>query len=371
MDLTSPIDIQSVIGAVKKHKDLLTTLRAEEAGEILQHFTAISGVKDSITLGRTTLGKISHKYTGQFIGQVSNGKVVPRTLVVRPCVMEMSDEPERYRRTYITEVDGGLDAKKHPFELWLINYGLKSASKELHDVVLIAAYDSGSDATDLGDSFDGILTIAEAEKSAGAISAEKGNLYATGVMTRANVGDKLLAMWRHMPATFRRKGGKMFISEDLATLYDDWLDDQGTLVTGSGAETAGQKFLRNSNGKCEIVRLGGMPEGSQFVMITTKENIVYGYDKPSDMQSLLPFASGNPYLFTAAGKYVIGFQFVTIDKSELCINDQPVVPVADDDEDEEEDDNNNPGGNGGEGAGNGDENPDGNGGEGAGNGGEV
>lgn len=145
MDLTTPIDIQAVIGAVKKHKDLLVTLDAEEAGDILKHFTPIPGVKDSITLGRTTLGKISHKYTGHFVGQVSNGKIVPRTLKVYPCVMEMDDEPERYRRTYITEVKGGLYPKEHPFEIWLNNYGIKCASKELHDVILIAKYDSDAE----------------------------------------------------------------------------------------------------------------------------------------------------------------------------------------------------------------------------------
>lgn len=328
MDLTTPIDIQAVIGAVKKHKDLMTTLRAEEAGDILQHFTAISGVKDSITLGRTTLGQISHKYTGKFIGQVQNGKIVPRTLKVYPCVMEMSDEPERYRRTYITEVDGGLDPKKHPFEIWLINYGIKSASKELHDVLLVAKYDADTAKTELNTSFDGLLTIVETEKTNGNISTDLGNMFATGAFTRADIGTKLLEMWRKMPQKFRKTGGKMYMSEDLGQLYDDWLDDQGTLVTGSGAETAGQKFLRQTNGKCEIVRLSGMPEGSQFVMITTKENCCYGYDKPGDFSSLRPFMSGNPYLYTAAGKYVLGFQFVTLDKSEFLCNDQPVTPAA-------------------------------------------
>ena len=328
MDLTTPIDITAVIGAVKKHKDLLVTLRTEAAGDILQHFTAISGVKDSITLGRTTLGKISHKYTGKFIGQVSNGKVVPRTLKVYPCVMEMDDEPERYRRTYITEVDGGLDPNKHPFEIWLINYGIKCASKELHDVLLVAKYDADTEKTDLNTSFDGLLTIVETEKTGGGISTALGNMHATGVFSRADIGVKLLEMWRKMPQNFRRDGGKMYMSEDLAQMYDDWLDDQGTLVTGSGAETAGQKFLRQTNGKCEIVRLSGMPEGSQFVMITTKENAVYGYDKPSDFSRMVPFNSGNPYRFTAAGKYVLGWQFVTLDKSEFLCNDQPVTPAA-------------------------------------------
>lgn len=328
LDLTTPIDITAVIGAVKKHQNLLTTLDAEEAGDILRHFTPIPGVKDSITLGRTTLGKISRKYTGQFVGQVVNGKIVPRTLTVYPCVMEMDDEPERYRRTYITEVKGGLYPKEHPFEIWLNNYGIKCASKELHDVMLTASYDSDTAKKDLSTAFNGILTIVETEKTAGNISVANKNLYETGELAREDVGLKLLEMWRHMPSKFKKKGGKMFISEDVGELYDDWLDDQGVLVTGSGAETAGQQFLRNTNKKCELVRLSGMPDGSQFVMITTKENICYAYDKDGDFRRMVPFNSGNPYHYTAAGKYVLGFQFVTIDAQEFCVNDQSVTPSA-------------------------------------------
>ena len=70
MNLTSPIDITAVIGAVKEHRDLLVTLDALSAKEILQHFTPIPGVKDSITLGRTTLGKISHKQYRHIFQQV-------------------------------------------------------------------------------------------------------------------------------------------------------------------------------------------------------------------------------------------------------------------------------------------------------------
>ena len=330
MDLTTPIDIQAVIGAVKEHRDLLTTLDAEQANETLQHFTAIPGVKDSLVLGRTTLGKISHKYTGVFVGQKSNGKIVPRTLKVYPCVMEMDDEPERYRRTYIQEVKGGLDPFEHPFEVWLMNYGYKCASKELFDVMLTAVHDDDADKTDLKDSFDGLGTIIEAERTAGNFSVAKGNVFATGTLTRANVGDKFLEMYRHMPSTFRSKReAKLYISADLGDLYDDWLQDQGVVVIQSDtAEVAGQKYLRGTNKKVEIVRLNNMPDGSQFAMLTTKEIVVYGYDSESDFQSLMPFASGNPYHFTAAGKYVIGFQLVTLDKSEICINDQPFTPTG-------------------------------------------
>ena len=327
MNFADPIDITAVIGAVKKHKDLMVAIDAGEARDILQHFTPIPGVKDSIELGKTILMSVSRKYTGEFKGQVESGKIVPRRLIVRPCVMEMADEPERYRRTYITEVKGGLDANKHPFEIWIINYGLKSASKDLHDVMLTAQYSDEESKTALSDSFDGIFTILMSEKAKGNISTSKKNMFSTGVMTRANVGDKLLEMWRHMPATFRKHGGKMYISEDLGDMYDDWLDDQGTLVTGSDAETAGKKYLRNTNKKCELVRLCGMPEGSQCVLLTIKENIFYGYDKDSDFTSMLPFPSGNPYKFTAAGKYLLGFEFAYIGHELLCINDQPVTPA--------------------------------------------
>lgn len=327
MDYTTPIDITAVLEAVREHQDLLVTLDAEQAGDILQHFTPMPGVKDSITLGRTTLGKISHKYTGQFLGQLAAGKIVPRTLVVYPCVMEMSDEPERYRRAYITEVKGGLDPNSHPFEVWLNNYGIKSASKELHDVILTAKYDADSKKTSLADSFDGPLTIIQKGITNGDISDANGNLY-TGMetLTAANIGTELLKMYRAIPQTMKKYEVQMQISVDLGEMYDDWLDAQGTLITGSGAETAGQQYLRNTNHKCKLIRMSGMPEGSQFVWITIKENQFYGYDKESDMNTIKPFNSGNPYLYTAAGKYVLGFQFATFDKSLFLCNNKPIVP---------------------------------------------
>lgn len=53
--------------------------------------------------------------------------------------MEMSDEPERYRRTYIAEVPGTL-RKEHPFELWLINHGHELASNDLLFAIFTAKY---------------------------------------------------------------------------------------------------------------------------------------------------------------------------------------------------------------------------------------
>ena len=112
MDFKAPIDITAVLTAVKKHKDILKAVDKLDASEVLRHFTPVPGITDSLELGKVEGGSISGKYTGKFTAGKYLGKIVPRRLVVRPVVMEMSDEPERYRRTYIAEVPGTLRTKK-------------------------------------------------------------------------------------------------------------------------------------------------------------------------------------------------------------------------------------------------------------------
>lgn len=325
LDLKSPIDITAVITAVKKHKDLLKAVDKLDAFEVLQHFTPMPGITDSIELGKVEGGSISSKYQGVFLGDKNLGTIVPRRLVVRPVVAEMADEPERYRRSYIAEVPGEI-RKDHPFELWIIQHGIALASEDLHNAIFVAKYSASNDDKDITDAFDGLGTIIEADKTSGLIAKAKGNLFETGVMTRANVGQKLLEMWRSMPETFRRKESTMFIPGSIGDLYDDWLQDESTILLGDDA--AGQSYLRGTQKKCKLVRLTALPENSQLVFLTRKQNVVYGFDKISDLKGMKPFNSGNPYLFTATMKYVIGFQFISIHKSEFCVNDQPLTPVA-------------------------------------------
>ena len=333
MDLTAPIDIQAVIGAVKQHQDLLVAIDMLDAGEVLKHCYGIPGVTDSITLGRVEVGSVSSMYNGVFIGRTANGKVVPRTLTVYPIKIEEADEPERYRRTYITEVRGGLYDGGHPFEVWLVAHVLQLASNDLLGVLFTAEYDStqisGSANSDIKYAFNGWGTIAWNEINAATptISTAIGNMYATGVMTVQNIGDQLLGMWRSRPETFRRKASKLFMSADLVDMYTDWYEAKYTFVAGVGDEEGHPLYLRGTNKKCEIVPVYGLPQDSQFVLLTTQQNMCYGFDKESDLKTVKPFNSGNPYWFTMAGKYVFGCQFASIHKSEFCVNDRRLTPA--------------------------------------------
>lgn len=327
MDLKKPIDIEAVNTTVRKHKDVLVALDMLDVKDVLKDCTPMPGVTDSITLGRVENGSIAKKYTGVFLGADNMGKIVPRTLTVNTVVAEMADEPERYRRTFISEVRGGLwsaDAK-HPFEVWLIQHGINLASQDMHNSIFIAKFDSSSEKKAIENAYTGWGSILMDEKTSGNISTEKKNMFATGVLSRADIGDKLLSMWRNMPKTFRRKESLLWISEDMADMYDDWLKDETTQLADT--DVAGAQYLKGTNKRCRIKRTSAFPENSQLALLTTRANMVYGFDKISDMTGMKAFMSGNPYLFTATMKFVFGCQFVSINPSELCINDQPLTPA--------------------------------------------
>lgn len=326
MDLTRPIDITAVNAAVVKAKDVLVSLDRLEANSFLQHCTPYSGVTDSITLGRKENGQILKKYTGIFLATNSLGKIVPRTLKVYPVVGEVADEPERYRRSFITEVTGGLDVNKHPFEVWLIQDCIRQASEDLLQALMTAKHSDEQGHTAVIDSFDSFGSIITDEIAAGTISVANGNMTETGILTRANVGEKLKAMWRAMPETFRMKSNvKMFISSAVGDMYDDWFQDEHLRLPDF--EATGQQYLDGSNKRCQLVRVTNLPEGSQFVMLTTKANLAYGYDKDSQFKNMVAFFK-DPYLFTAAMKFVFGTQLVSINPKEFMVNDMPVTPAA-------------------------------------------
>ncbi len=324
IDFKQPIDITAVNGFLRKYQKELIALDKVDANEFLQHLTPYPGVTDSVELSRVEGGQISSRYNGIFIGSTNLGKIVPRRLVVRPVVAEMDDEPERYRRAYITEVPGDL-RKKHPFEGWLIQHGINIASEDLHNSAMISKYDASSEKKGIETAYDGLGTILEQDKKESRISFSARNVFPTGEITRANVGDKLLEMWRSMPTTFRKKKDvKMFISGAISDMYQDWLKDESVVLINDDPKTKG--VLRGTDGKCNLVVIDNLPENSQFVILTTKSNVFYGFDKASDFRSMAPVEAGRPYHFTAAMKYVIGFQVASVHASEFCVNDQPLFP---------------------------------------------
>jgi hypothetical protein len=320
VDLTRPIDITAVNDTRIEYGDLLKGLNTLMAQDILQDCFPALGIQHSRMVGNVEHGTILSKYDGIFHGDKKIGTLVPRVLTVYPVVAEMSDEPERYRNTFIADVAGNLWAKNLPFELWLIQFGISVASEELYYSLFPAKRNEGAGHKSVNDSFDGWFTVIDDDITAGRISAANHNLYADGPITRANAGDYLLAMWRSRHETLRNKATTLWMSEDVGDLYDDWYRDEHD--SPPNIDTAGQQFLDGSNGRVRVRRTGAIPTGSQRVFITTRPNMLYGTDKLEDMKAMQAFNSGNPYRFTAAMKFVFGTQFASVNEREFAVNDR-------------------------------------------------
>lgn len=318
-DLKKPIDISAFNTVAKKYQKEIKPVHMLAAGDVLKHMTPKSGVRGSLVLTKMDKGSVSRKYDGTFKADKTVGTPEQRTLSVYPVVAEVSDEPEKYRRTFIDEIytEGvaGGDATDHKFLKWLLQFTIGVSSEELYYAVWQAKYDE--DKAGLLDSFDGVETHIDAAITAGDISVAKKNLYdAGGLFTAANIGDKLKAMWRGAHATMRQRGGTMYLSQDLGDMYDDWYvteHDKPPMVDASGQTT-----LEGSNGKCKLVRLSCI--NNQRVVLTDKSNLKYGFDKASDMKSMKAFNSGNPYLFTAFMKYVFGTQIESVNHRHFRTN---------------------------------------------------
>lgn len=319
IDLTKPIDISVFNNTGVQHSKDIKTLNMLKAEDALKFFSLEMDVKDSRKIYEfNPTGGNSKKYNKNFTGG-SIGEMTGRTITVYPIVYEMSDEPERYRRTFINDIALKKADETTLFELWLRQRGIEAASEELYNAIWIAKRDEDENKKGIEYAFDGIETIIEADIASEEISTSKKNLYDAGeAFNVGNIGESLLEQFRGAHQTFKEKGGVMIMNHTLAEMYDSWYQaqhDKPPMI-----DTAGQMFLEGTNGKCKIIRLGCIPAESQRVVLTSDMNLCYGIDNLNDLKNLRAFPSGNPYTFDATLKYVFGTQIRSIHPRNFVTN---------------------------------------------------
>jgi hypothetical protein len=321
LDFKNPIDIEAVNNTSVVYGDVLKPVDQLDVKVLLDNMMLALGVQSSLVLGKKEHGSITKKYNGIFEGDKNLGTIVPRTLVVYPVVAEIADEPERYRRSFITQVNGNMWKKEHPFALWIVQDSLRMVSEELYYAIFPAKRSELAGDKSILDSFDGYFTIIDNDITAGLISAAKNNMYAPGTaITRANAGEYLLEMWRSRHAVLRNANTNLWVSAAVGDLYDDWYRDEHDAPPN--VETTGQTFLDGTNKRCQLIRTNAFPVGSQRTILTKRTNMYCGLDELADLKSIRAFIGANPYLFTATMKFVWGTQFESIHEREFCVNDR-------------------------------------------------
>jgi hypothetical protein len=185
----------------------------------------------------------------------------------------------------------------------------KGLSENLNDAIWSAKRNADGDTTK--DLFDGFDTITDNEIKSGAISKEEGNYdKLTEAVTSANAVDIAKDILFHLDPHLRKETNYLYCTQDFADKYNE-----GYLLTHAGINynnQYNQVSVEGSSGKLILCPLASK-EGSKFLHVSPKFNMLYGYDNMSDMESI-DIKEFEPFVLSYIATMFFGVQFESIDK---------------------------------------------------------
>lgn len=190
----------------------------------------------------------------------------------------------------------------------------KNMSENLNNVLWSAVRNANGTTT--ADLFNGWDTITNTEITAGNIAAAKGNfVQLTEAITAENAVDVLKNAFREANQVLKNGKSIMFVSSDIMDAYEDAY----SVLHNATAYVKGfeQRFLEGSRGKCEIVPLTSKA-GSQFIHLTTKQNMLVGVDQLSDSENVI-IEKHSAFTLEYIATMFFGVNFESIDPRRLMV----------------------------------------------------
>ena len=298
--------------AAKLRKELLR-MPLMALKDFLAHVTLRTGIRYSETIGELTGSMELGPYSETRVDE-NDVAITPRTLY-----------------TYLGSVDKKFSPNSIYQSIWGSNItkgdGLTTTDITQQALALLAAKvgaalywaiwgakrnDSGTKTVDL---FDGFDTIAAKEVKDGNVSVEKGNLFDLDITTidKTNAVDICKEIWRK--ADYHLKNGKckLFVPSYVLDAYND----DYKITTGAVPYNTqfNQTFVEGSSNKCEIVALPNK-DGSKFMQLTTKSNMLVGTCQMSDEESV-SVEKYSPFTLDFVMTMFFGTQYESINKERI------------------------------------------------------
>ena len=208
--------------------------------------------------------------------------------------------------TGATKGDGQISTPTAKSVLALI---AKSLSEHLNDAIWNGVRNATGDTSK--DLFNGFDTITQSEITAQNISAEKGNyLKLTEDITAANAVDVAKKILFSLDPRLRSQELFLYCSQDFVDKYNE-----GYLLSHGGIPyntEYGQTAVEGSNGKRKLVPLYNKA-GSKFMHVTTKSNMLVGFDQMGDIENVM-VKEYKPFILSYIATMFFGVQFESIDK---------------------------------------------------------
>lgn len=226
-------------------------------------------------------------------------------------------EPNSVAKTvFAAGATKGDGQKSTPVALLVLASIAKNLSRNLNNALWNATRNPSGDTTK--DLFDGFDTITQKELTATNLSSEKGNYYKmTEEITAENAVDVAKTIIQKLSPELREEETFLYCSPDF---YDKYCE--AYKVTGAGLvynKQYEQVYIEGSNRRCTLVPLANKA-GSNFMHLTTKNNMLVGYDQMGDVEKVL-VEKYEPFLLTYVATMFFGVQFHTLDKRMMMVVD--------------------------------------------------
>lgn len=294
--------------AVKYRKDLLM-LPIIGIGDTLQHMTGRPGIRYKERVGNLTGDAQFAPYNPKRSTDYNLG-IEFRDLETFFGSVVAKFEPNTAISTLLgtgaTKGDGQMTTPTARHVLGLI---AKNLSEHLNDAIWNGQRNAAGDTT--ADLFDGFDTITDKEITAGAISEANGNyMKIAEPITAANAVDVAKSILFSLDPRLRSQDLLMYCSQDFVDKYNE-----GYLLTHGGIPyntQYGQGAVEGSNGKLRFCPLYNKA-GSKFMHVTTKSNMLVGYDQMGDVENVL-VKEYEPFILSYIATMFFGVQFESLDK---------------------------------------------------------
>lgn len=299
--------------AVTYQKNLLV-MPVIAANDTLQHFTPRPGVG-----GREVVGELSGSIE---LGPYNATRYDDEDLTAKPRTLEtyLGSVIKRFDPNSVAKtVYGSLTTQGEALTtLDLTRQVLNFLSMKLGESLNLHIWDAvrKDDGTTTKDLFNGFDTITGTEITAGNIAAAKGNyMELTEAVSATNATDVLMSIYEGSADVLQRVPSKMFVPVAVYNAYNkDYLSSFGAVAYNREYK---KTFLEGTNNLCELVPLVSK-KGSQYIHLTTKENMVYGYgDGLADEK--VAVEKVHELLLSFVATMYFGVQFESVSKERLMV----------------------------------------------------
>lgn len=308
MNYELPIDIVKIQGTADKNlPEIISIMMAnmkEMFGYLKKYPGDVQSTKDLLTFeGGTTLGPYTTNLASRNTKKL--GIIDKRVLQVRVGLSYVSDEAERYRDTFMAEMDELGLQDKMPFEQWYLHTFTDVALMDLATVPWTGVHNSSGDMPE--DVADGYLKIIADEITATNISTAKGNFYTLSGSatdyTSSSIGDELKNQFQKFDQKTREAGVQIVIPYRYIDMYKEWYKSEYTNITDGDVPT---EYLDGTNKKAKFIWSSDMGDTKRVVMCKPGM-LIWATDKINkEFGKIKVFhPEGNPLLIGALSKSVI------------------------------------------------------------------